>query len=90
MYTFLTGTVHLLDIFYVLNSELETISKVLALWLPCGHGFPMPELTPSDSPIYVNVTAFLLLFVGACTLIFFGMQSTVSDSPKCFEYNRNI
>jgi hypothetical protein len=47
-----------LDIFFVLNAELETISKGLALWLPRGHGFPGPELT-------------------------------LSDSPKCFEYNRN-
>ena len=40
MYTFLTGTVHLLDF-------SEKTSKGLELWLP-SEWVPKPELTPSD------------------------------------------
>ena len=34
MYTFLTGTLHLLDVFLVCKASLETIAKGLALWVP--------------------------------------------------------
>lgn len=44
--SFLTGTVHLLDIFVVHKTELETISKGLATWLPQSW-VPNSQVSPA-------------------------------------------